>query len=110
MNTKKLKVAELAGAELDWAVARCVGLSHKLHGRVPYSSDPVHAHPIIERERISLFHYQSDELGQPCEPGWSAFLIAEKLSYGPTPLVAAMRAYVTSCVGDEIDVPAEVSA
>jgi hypothetical protein len=29
-------------------------------------------------------------------------------SYGPTPLVAAMRCYVASQLGDEVDVPDEL--
>jgi len=28
--------------------------------------------------------------------------------YGPTPLIAAMRCYVASKMGDEIDVPTEL--
>jgi hypothetical protein len=34
--------------------------------------------------------------------------VAMDKSYGPTPLVAAMRCYVASQLGDEVDVPDEL--
>jgi len=68
--------------------------------------------PIIERERIVL---------EPDEPkggggGWTAFLMEEyghegavavpgTYHAGPTPLVAAMRAYVASKFGNEVELP-----
>lgn len=55
--------------------------------------------PIIERERI--------ELGWN-GPDWLAQIRADAEWYGPTPLIAAMRCYVASKLGDEVDVPAEL--
>ena len=55
--------------------------------------------PIIERERINIRDDGGDQ--------WAAsYLVAEMI--GPTPLVAAMRCYVASKLGDEIDVPEEL--
>lgn len=71
---------------------------------------------LIEREKIDLMHVEfiPSMGGNPCEP-WSAMM--ENLSIdnadwdsmsGPTPLIAAMRAYVGSKLGAEV--PDEVPA
>jgi hypothetical protein len=101
-----IKTSELQGTALDWAVGKCEGLSHWLHGRVHYSTDWAQGGPIIEREVISLIHPKYD-----C---WTAHCYDKTVddeSYtldGPTPLIAAMRCYVASKLGDEIDVPDEL--
>ena len=33
---------------------------------------------------------------------------SDHMQYGPTPLIAAMRCYVTSKLGDEVDIPKEL--
>ena len=68
--------------------------------------------PIIERERIDLF----TEKDTP--EAWFASIArhqnGERLTgwrlhqYGPTPLVAAMRVYVASKLGDEVEIPEEL--
>ena len=103
-----MKVNELSGAALDWAVAKCEGLSHRLHGHVPYSTDWAQGGPIIEREWI--------ELTLNTDPGGGEWVaqIADDVpdgyhsASGPTPLIAAMRCYVTFKLGDEIEVPKEI--
>lgn len=56
--------------------------------------------PIIERERIGLDgHPDSD----PAKP-WKAWL-GSVYAYGPTSLVAAMRAYCLSGFGEEVQIP-----
>lgn len=55
--------------------------------------------PIIERERINLWNEGYD---------WEASLYGEHSVWGETPLVAAMRCYVASKLGDEVDVPDEL--
>ena len=103
-----MKTSELTEYVLDRAVMRCEGLSKWLHGRIKYSSDWSEAGPIIEREEISIsreFHSGSVEWA-----AWTPAPIrddAEAFGYGPTPLIAAMRCYVASKLGDEIDVPVE---
>jgi hypothetical protein len=49
-----MKTSELTGHALDWAAAECAGLSHRLHGHIPYSTDWAQGGPIIEREGIDL--------------------------------------------------------
>lgn len=53
--------------------------------------------PIIESNRISLI--------ERAAAGWAGDAVAGTVFTGDTPLVAAMRAYVGSKMGDEVDVP-----
>ena len=127
----KIKTKELAGPALDWAVAKCEGLklyrNALLGGQIKegwwvsgYYMDPnnwiplnllnfstnwAQGGPIIEREHISLGWVVSNYLYVTgC---WSAFIPQTngKLFYAGTPLVAAMRRYVASKLGDTVDVP-----
>jgi len=100
-----MKTIELTGPALDWAVGKCEGLSHWLHGRVHYSTDWAQGGPIIERERITIDAREHGQL-------WLAHsrLVGQDGITGPTPLMAAMRCYVASKLGDEIDVPQELLA
>lgn len=105
----KIKANELTRPALDWAVAKCVGAAWALwrfkeayaDGEMHYSTDWSEGGPIIEQERITLL---------PCDSDWEAQssttpLIAVE---GPTPLIAAMRCYVASKLGDEVDIPEEL--
>jgi hypothetical protein len=109
-----MKTAELTGAALDWAVAKCEGITvlPKMRGGcyvtlkkgetvlLCYSTDWAQAGPIIEREELSrLSCYGTNEWG--CLNG-------EVFCEGPTPLIAAMRCYVASKLGDEVDISAEL--
>jgi hypothetical protein len=115
-----MKTSELTGAALDWAVALIekpgiVGVrpDGKLGaaGNLAFSpsTDWAQGGPIIEREIISVSH---DTAGQTIE--WAAWTPApirdeaEAFGYGPTPLIAAMRCYVASKLGDTVDVPPEL--
>lgn len=94
-----MKTSELSDAALDWAVMQCRGLVWALHGRVPFSTDWAQGGPIIEREYIQL----------TIDLGWIATrkegpAVSEE--HGPTPLIAAMRCYVASVLGDEVEIPA----
>ena len=95
-----MKTSELSGAQLDWAVGRCRGLTLELHGVVPYSTDWSHGGPIIEQEGISVL--MEDDTWKASN-SWGHIPLE-----GPTPLVAAMRCYVASKLGDEIDLPVEI--
>jgi len=115
-----MKTAELTGIALDWAVLKCecdipaqfVSIPALLNGSVRVFrgdigaySEPVspstnwaHGGPIIEREGIEVIPPHDDiEL-------WEA-RIAYYEYYGPTPLIAAMRCYVASKLGDEVEIP-----
>ncbi len=119
-----MKVQDLTGVQLDWAVAKAEGdLSPQgdvmvLEGRLfsiepgghetpdiwrKYNpTDSWHlAGPIIEREGITLrcgLH------------GWDAELEEfDAISHGTTALIAAMRCYVSAKLGDEINIPEELA-
>jgi len=113
-----MKTSELTGAALDWAVAKCevgepVGsfldgiVVHPDYNKFYPSRNWAQGGPIIEREKIST---------QELDGIWSAYfrdkLFEEDNSEcwrdGPTPLIAAMRCYVASKLGDTIDIPEEL--
>ena len=100
-----MKTSELAGAALNWAVNHAERLTGIL-APVNYCGKWEHGGPIIEREMISLIHPKYD-----C---WTAHCYDKTLddeSYtldGPTPLIAAMRCYVASKLGDDIEIPEEL--
>jgi hypothetical protein len=111
----KIKTSELTGAALDWAVAKCEGIYFENFEEFEmyagdYSTDWVYGGPIIEREEIGI------KRNAPCSNGrqWEASgsITAKgagyQFAYGPTPLIAAMRCYVASKLGDEVDVPEEL--
>ena len=107
-----MKVSELTGAALDWAVAKCIYEPDDVvicDGRVFAYDDATKGFnpstnwaqggPIIEREKIAV--WGDGNLYWEAECGWA-------WGKGPTPLVAAMRCYVSSKVGEEIEVPEEL--
>ena len=107
-----MKVDQLTGPALDWAVQQCEGQLTDIDFAWWWedyspSTNWVQAGVIIEREIITLTHPRWD--------GWTAHKYDERdeeESYtldGPTPLIAAMRCYVASVVGAEIDVPVELT-
>lgn len=118
---KTAKTSELSGAALDWAVAKCKGwikgdITHPKFCRlwrdqirtpaIYPSTSWAQGGPIIERERIATSYHPN-----PNTPGWEPWVATTK-SYradGPTPLIAAMRCYVASKLGDEVEVPEELS-
>lgn len=118
----KVKTQDLIGPALDWAVAKCEGrtptLNMNSHGRVwhgwwlatggeyermpNYSTDWAQGGPIIEREVISI----GPDTGRDW---WLAHIGSIHMEYGPTPLIAAMRCRVAAKLGDEVEVPDELS-
>ena len=100
-----MKTGELTGAALDWAVAKCEGKVFDLSPDGYYTYKPSRnwalGGPIIERERIGVWHYQQKD--------WMASWWKDgRQAFGPTPLIAAMRCYVASRLGDEVEVPEEL--
>jgi hypothetical protein len=123
----KIKTSELTGAALDWAVAKCEGVSfvhgdceYELDGRVfqrggcsverRYSTDWAQGGPIIERKEIGISRNAPCSKGREWEarPSITAKGAGGRWGYGPTPLIAAMRCHVASELGDEVDVPEEL--
>ena len=100
-----MKTAELIGAALDWAVATANGdkLILAEEDWNWYSTDWAHGGPIIEREKIEVGRQHGEWVAcsEVADDGnWD-----ENVSYGPTPLIAAMRCYVASKLGDEVEIP-----
>jgi hypothetical protein len=122
---KSIKTSELTGAALDWAVAKCEGRGYVMDeteyapdgrtyqrgtaqsGGPNYSSDWAQGGPIIEREGISIV-----QQGDAAEWVASVYNHSEDdwhlHTTGPIPLIAAMRCYVASKMGDTIEVPEEL--
>jgi len=91
----KYKVAELEGCLLDAAVAMAEGEPDLARGGFTPSSRWHDSGPIIKREHIALV---------PIGDAWLAeYPNNAGRAKGCTPLIAAMRAYVTSKLGEEVD-------
>lgn len=133
-----MKTENLSGVALDWAVAKCENKNFELvesfldyydEGGMHYADDWAMAGPIIEREGITIVRCSGD-LGEP-RTYWSATsemqawhwgygpfhepdedksiqIYASQTIKGPTPLIAAMRCYVASKLGDDVDIPREL--
>lgn len=99
-----MKTSERTGFALDWAVAKCEGGTW-CSAYTP-STDWAQGGSIIEREGICLIAPHDDitvwEAVHPALP--------HDEEYGPTPLIAAMRCYVASKMGDDIEIPQELVA
>ena len=109
-----MKTSELTGAALDWAVTKCEGFDTDMEdgsvwGLWGWATKWGQGGPIIEREKIDLslqFYgwvahhgkYRGGEMNQP--------YYTQKAD---TPLIAAMRCYVASKLGDEIEIPKELT-
>lgn len=110
----KIKTSELTGVSLDWAVAKCGGLIQGddldlgfifEFGFTP-STDWAQGGPIIEREGIQLQPNGLFVKGRIVPDSWMATIEGVTAGIeGPTPLIAAMRCYVASKLGNEVDVP-----
>lgn len=122
----KIKTSKLTGRALDWAV--CVAEGNKPvmnphrfgstswgafdselgYAIKNYSTDPTYSWPIIEREKIDLIHHHatSTVTGIIWRFGETPHTISGE---GLTPLIAAMRCYVASKLGDEVEVPARLA-
>lgn len=106
----KIKISELTGAALDWAVCKAGGggkdirtfiAGHTDYNMYHYSTNWVQGGPVIEREGISLTQFSD-------YPQWTAKHPSSIDMNGETPLIAAMRAYVSSKLGSEVEVPEEL--
>ena len=112
-----MRVSELTGVALDWAVHFALHGSCEGYAEHEYSTDWSQGGSIIERERIAV----------TCTPdAWCAYAhdgLQDVVIHGvhagkaynwkykqnaETPLIAAMRCYVASKLGDEVEIPAEL--
>lgn len=116
-----MKVSELTGAALDWAVAKCEGYTATIkptevvyvhhsgewhhNGNWRPSTNWAQGGPIIEREKLAIAYepslvYSDEHRWKSLDPMSDADAV-----YGPTPLIAAMRCVVASKLGDEVALP-----
>ena len=136
-----MKTSELTGAALDWAVAKCEGVTDEWREDGPFlwhgvpcirsgghdvnyrpSSEWWLGGPIIDREEIAISPapdglcsaYKSDGTtrwltkgGPTPTSGVEVFNWTYK-QQGYHPLIAAMRCYVASKLGDDVEIPEEV--
>jgi hypothetical protein len=112
---KQMKTSELIGAALDWAVAKAwqpvykdASLVDAVRRGYNPSTNWEYGGPIIERKRLCV---------TPGNGYWGS-VVHDRLfeddgsdhhALGPTPLIAAMRCYVASELGDTVDVPEELT-
>jgi hypothetical protein len=119
-----MKTSELTGAALDWAVAKAegadmswdevaedffMGMRHDLCFLKEFkpSTDWAQGGPIIEREGI-MFQGAGDPESMTAYLRRTGYALPGCSWAGPTHLIAAMRCYVASELGDEVDVPEEL--
>ena len=101
----KVKTSELNKTALDWAVGQADECDL---APVEYSTKWEFGGQIIEREKIELKY-----LGYTTRLTWGALIFKpsayeRKGAVGSTPLIAAMRCYVASKLGEEVEVPDEL--
>lgn len=130
----KIKVAEATNIQLDWLVAKAegnlypIGDIRLLDGNVfsieagdyersdrwqqySPSTDWEQGGPIIEREKIEVTPPLPDWCRKDNDLDWMATSMPHDyegvttLEVGPTPLIAAMRCFVVSKLGEEVEVP-----
>jgi len=117
----KIKVSALTDEALNDQVALALGWQQRLWGAVPVwfdpanenryrchvaqwkpSTNPAQAYPIIEKFKISTIIHSS----VPGDKKWGAWSYSSPelpRIYGPTAIIAAMRCYVRSKFGEEVD-------
>lgn len=117
----KVKTSELKDKALDWAVEKCLwveGTARSLFEVKPYSTDWSQGGPIIEREGLWVREsaVASPAIAHLVTPGKKWFAYAKRSHdgtaphcyYGETFLIAAMRCFVASRLGDEVEIPEEL--
>lgn len=113
----KIKVSELTGSALDWAVAKIVQdwndedrwlntigyIDSGDSEDEPYqpSTNWSQGGKLIHENKISINYVASGRWSD----GWRAFSISAPIYLGPTVLIAAMRSLVASKFSDEIEIP-----
>lgn len=112
---KKIKVSKATGVVLDWLVhtaswaeqpdIQVWKTDYYDRNKHRYSTDWATGGPIIERKRISIEDVANREWS-----AWVSGILACQSQFAKTPLMAAMRCYVASELGAEVEVPEELPA
>jgi hypothetical protein len=116
----RVNVSEATGPVLDWMVgyarsieatdckpilARDLTDAALRNGTVSPSTDWSQGGPIIEQEmRNHGFDVWRTEGMKECAASYARGVPSDYV-FGPTPLIAAMRCYVASKLGDEVEIP-----
>jgi hypothetical protein len=119
----KVKTSELQGEALDWAVAKCEfpEPDYEPQDWLVYitedcmddgwvfkpSTDWAQGGPIIERERLKIVYFASSQEWNVSKLRYRGLCEPHDIK-GPSLLVAAMRCYVASKLGDEVEIPEEL--
>lgn len=124
-DMSKKKTSELSGAALDCAVAQAAGVRVKIQSGICYDAELLEMEadgdtrylpseeweeggPIIEREGLAL--YKTNGGDWVAQGVYDFAADRERPKYhGPTILTAAMRCYVASKLGDEVEIPEELA-
>jgi hypothetical protein len=127
-----MKTAELTGPALDWAVWAALGKDGPVYFQIDHTNPrhlqsfhdlrgghPIHQQarwserwdqggPIIEREDISIDQRE----GEPCRAFTGTPVHHTFAMFAPhgRPLIAAMRCFVASKLGEEVNIPKELQA
>ena len=116
----EVKVSEATPIQLDWLVAKCERIelfpwpNGTLNIYRPVTDDYAvwephcrweQSGPIIEREKINLITTAGYPWRATVYMGGGVWID----QHGPTPLIAAMRCYVASKMGDVVEVPEELT-
>lgn len=130
-----VKCNNLTGADLDYAVALCEGWTLDPKGEFAFifqypeieggfnpSTNWKDGGPIIEKHGINVSLRYGSLPPNHVQDSWDAIIKPafyssgrpgsgvkkEVIASGPFPLIAAMRCYVLSKLGDEIDIPEQL--
>lgn len=112
----KIKVSEATPAQLDWMVAHALGLTAgRFCGLGGYSTDWAQGGPIIDAYDIDVMRNEDVSQPEPMAARTGSMIqhptrnakvwIAQR---GSTKLIAAMRCFVASRLGEEVDVSEEL--
>ena len=126
---KTVRVSDLEGAALDWAVAKAVGFDDV---RIDIDGDVIIIHedndlcglidsevykpsarwgqcgPLIENHIIMMQHTQGAMIGDSVGEWMATATYDDGLCLADSPLIASCRAIVAANIGDEVDVPDEL--
>jgi hypothetical protein len=116
----KIKTSEATPIQINWLVAKCEGEDYCAHDGVDgignafeathYSTNWAQGGPIIEREGITTAPYSTHNgVVREWKAGRDWPMSHFPYYLGPTPLIAAMRCYVASKLGDEVEIPGELT-
>jgi hypothetical protein len=114
-----MKTSELTGAALDWAVTKCEGFDPETlntktgivyslrYGVYTPSTNWAQGGPIIEREGISVMYRPGVRMTASINGQYEQTI--GHMHKGNIGLLVAMRCYVASKLGDDIEIPKELT-